>query len=66
MINVMISYSHNDKQYADMIVSILERNKIACWIDYRDALPGADFATSIVRAIKNSKFFVLLLFELPI
>lgn len=57
----MISYSHNDKQYADMIVSILERNNIACWIDYRDATPGVNYAGSIVKAIKNASFVVVVL-----
>lgn len=61
MINVMISYSHNDKKYADMIVSILEQNKIACWIDYRDATPGVNYAESIVKAIKNASFVVVVL-----
>lgn len=61
MVNVMISYSHDDQQYANMIVSILEQNKIACWIDYRDAIPGINYAESIVRAIKNADFVVVIL-----
>ncbi len=44
-----------------MVLNILEQNGIKCWIDYRDAMPGESFAASIVRAIKQSKFFVLLL-----
>lgn len=61
MHDIMISYSHKDRTYATMIVSILEQNGIKCWIDYRDALPGIEYAGSIVRAIKSSKAFVLLL-----
>ena len=61
MYNVMVSYSHKDQQYADMIVAILEKNNIKCWIDYRDATPGADYAGSIVRAIKHSDFVVVVL-----
>lgn len=57
----MVSYSHKDQQYADMIVAILEKNNIKCWIDYRDATPGADYAGSIVRAIKHSDFVVVVL-----
>lgn len=57
----MISYSHKDQQYADMIVAILEKNNIKCWIDYRDATPGVNYAGSIVRAIKNSDFVVVIL-----
>lgn len=61
MINVMISYSHKDQSYANMLVSILEQNKIACWIDYRDATPGINYAGSIVHAIKNADLVVVIL-----
>ena len=61
MSNVMISYSHKDQQYANMIVAILEQNNIKCWIDYRDATPGANYAGSIVRAIKKSDFVIVVL-----
>lgn len=61
MQDIFISYSHQDKQIATMVLSVLEQNGIKCWIDYRDALPGNSFAASIVRAIKDCKFFVLLL-----
>ena len=61
MPSVMISYSHKDQQYANMIVAILEQNNIRCWIDYRDATPGINYAGSIVRAIKNSDFMIVIL-----
>ena len=61
MHDIFISYSHQDKQVANMVLGILEQNGIKCWIDYRDALPGNSFAASIVHAIKECKFFVLLL-----
>lgn len=61
MQDIFISYSHKDKQVATMVLSILEQNGIKCWIDYRDALPGNSFAASIVHAIKECKFFILLL-----
>ena len=61
MQDIFISYSHQDKQVATMVLSVLEQNGIKCWIDYRDALPGNSFAASIVHAIKECKFFVLLL-----
>ena len=61
--NVMISYSHIDQQCANMIVSILEQKQISCWIDYRDATPGVNYAGSIVRAIKQADFVVLILSE---
>ena len=61
MHDIFISYSHQDKQVATMVLSVLEQNGIKCWIDYRDALPGNSFAASIVRAIKECKYFILLL-----
>lgn len=57
----MISYSHVDQQCANKIVSILEENQISCWIDYRDATPGINYAGSIVRAIKKADFVVVIL-----
>ena len=56
-----ISYSHKDMQIAVAIQNILERNNIRTWIDFRDAVPGVDYAASIVRAIKNASFFILVL-----
>ena len=61
MHSVMISYSHKDQQYANMIVAILEQNGVKCWIDYRDAMPGIDYAGSIVRAIKSADYVVVIL-----
>ncbi|MBQ9974966.1 MAG: toll/interleukin-1 receptor domain-containing protein [Clostridia bacterium] len=56
-----ISYSHKDAQIAIAIQNILEQNGIKCWIDFRDAIPGADYASSIVHAIKESDVFILVL-----
>lgn len=63
MHDIFISYSHSDKQIATMALSILEQNGIKCWIDYRDATVGVNYAASIVRAIKECRFFLLLLSE---
>lgn len=57
----MISYSHIDQKYANMIVAILEQNGVKCWIDYRDATPGENYAGSIVRAIKKADCVVVVL-----
>lgn len=58
-----ISYSTKDKEIAVKIKRYLESNDVPCWIAYRDAVSGLDYAASIVRAIKNAKFFVLILSE---
>ena len=61
MHDCFISYSRKDLPIAVAIQSILEQHGIRCWIDLRDAIPGNDYAGSIVRAIKNSRHFVLVL-----
>lgn len=61
MHDCFISYSHKDAQIAVAIQNLLEQNNIRCWIDFRDAIPGTDYAGSIVRAIRSSSFFVLVL-----
>lgn len=63
MHDCFISYSHKDSQIAVAIQSLLEQNGIRCWIDFRDATPGNDYAGSIVRAIRTAEFFVLVLSE---
>lgn len=61
MHDCFISYSRSDAQIAVAVQNILEQNGIRCWIDFRDATPGADYAGSIVRAIKQASWFVLVL-----
>ncbi|MDR0312127.1 MAG: toll/interleukin-1 receptor domain-containing protein [Treponema sp.] len=61
MHDVFISYSSQDQKIADAVVNILESQKIKCWIAYRDAEAGDDYAVSIIRAIKASKVCVLIL-----
>lgn len=57
--DVFISYSHKDKNASDAICSILEKNRINCWIAPRNITPGVPFAEAIVDGIKDSKVFVL-------
>ena len=59
MHDIFISYSSKDQKIADAIINILETQKIKCWIAYRDAEAGDDYAGSIVRAIRNCKACVL-------
>ena len=61
MHDCFISYSHKDTKIAVTVQSILEQNGVRCWIDFRDATPGIDYAASIVRAIKSTAVFVLIL-----
>lgn len=57
--DVFISHSSKDKSTADAIVAHFERSGIRCWVAPRDILPGANWATSILKAIAESKLMVL-------
>ncbi|MBQ9620339.1 MAG: toll/interleukin-1 receptor domain-containing protein, partial [Atopobiaceae bacterium] len=58
--DVFVSYSHKDKVVADAIVSYLEFKGSRCWYAPRDIVPGADWAASIMDAIRSAKVMVLL------
>ena len=58
--DVFISYSHKDKTVADAICAALEADGVRCWYAPRDIVPGADWAASIIDAIKTTKVMVLI------
>ena len=57
--DVFISYSAKDKAIADGVCATLEGRAIRCWIAPRDILPGQDWDTAIIGAIKAAKIMVL-------
>lgn len=61
MHDCFISFSSKDKKTTTAILKALEQQNIRCWISFRDAKPGQDYALSIVRAIKSAKCFILIL-----
>lgn len=63
MYEVFISYSSKDKTYADAIVHTLEEYGLKCWIAYRDAIPGEQYSSSIINAIRETKVFLLIFSE---
>lgn len=56
--DVFISYSSNDKIIADGVLNYLEKNKIRCFIAYRDIPKGLDWAKFIPGALRNSKLML--------
>lgn len=58
--DVFISYPHAQKMMADAVCATLEQAKIRCWIAPRDVLPGEPFAKAIIRAMNQSRLFVLI------
>jgi hypothetical protein len=57
--DVFISYSTEDKNVADAICSVLEKNDHRCWIASRDSKPGHGYAGQIQQAVKACKVLVL-------
>jgi len=57
--DVFISYSNKDKAVADAVCAGLEAARIRCWVAPRDVPPGAEWAASIVDALKSSRVMVL-------
>ncbi len=60
MCDIFISYSSKDQVIADAVLNALESKKIKCWIAYRNADVGEDYAASIVRAIRACSAVVLI------
>ena len=60
LFDVFISYATEDKNVADAVCHTLEGHGIGCWIAPRDVLPGAHYAGSIIKAIKNCKLMVMI------
>jgi hypothetical protein len=58
--DVFISYPHQDQAVANAARAKLEDQGIRCWIAPRDIAPGAEWAASIVDAIKACRALVLI------
>lgn len=57
---VFISYSTKDTNSANVICNALEANQIKCWMAPRDVLPGLDYDTSLIQAIRDCSVFLLI------
>ena len=58
--DVFISYSSEDKAFADALCHHLEEQGVKCWIAPRDIFPGRSWRDSIVEAIEVTPFMALL------
>ncbi len=61
MKDIFISFSSKDKELADKLVNDLESCGYTCWISHRNAQVGIEYASSIVKAIRQCKVTLLLL-----
>ena len=57
--DVFVSFSSANKNYADEVVRRLEQRGIRCWYADRDIPSGADWAGSIIAAIRQCRILVL-------
>ena len=57
---IFISYSHKDKEIADLIVNFFESKDLQCWYAPRNILPSEEWAEAIISAIKRSKIMILI------
>lgn len=60
MHDVFISYSSRDAKDAELVLRMLESRYIPCWMAPRDIPKGANYADEIPAAIRQAKFFVIL------
>lgn len=61
MKDVFISFSSVEKDHAQHICDLLERNGFSCFISTRDLVPGQEYAGQLVDNIADSSVVVLLL-----
>src|SRR5262249_32662319 len=54
-----VSYATEDEEIAVDLVKYLEDTDCPCWISFRDVDPGEDYRASIVAAIAEVRFLVL-------
>jgi len=57
--DVFISYASQDARMASTICTAIENRGFKCWIATRDIMPGENFQSSIVRAIRSAKVLLL-------
>ncbi len=63
MKDIFISFSSKDTELADRLMNDLESCGYTCWIAHRNAQGGIEYASSIVKAIKQCKVVLLLFSE---
>ncbi|GAB1599290.1 uncharacterized protein LOC115211707 isoform X1 [Argonauta hians] len=64
--DLMISYSHSNKDFMLYLKGYLEKNGITVWVDTADIGAGVDFLKKIGQAIIESKVFISIVSETSI
>lgn len=58
---VFISYAREDKSWAERLYMDLRKHEINAWLDIRCLAAGVNWKYEIKRAIRDSRYFILLL-----
>ena len=58
--DVFLSYSSQDKTWADSACAVLERHRVRCWIAPRDITPGDEWGAAIIKGLNGSRMMVLI------
>lgn len=61
MSNIFISYSRNDLEIAEKIVSVLAESKLDTWIDWKSIPKGEKFEHEIYQGIEGAAVFLFLI-----
>jgi TIR domain len=59
--DVFISYSHDDRAFAERLVQRLDSDGISTWIDYKDAIWGKPFPASIEQGLDRTRHIICLM-----
>lgn len=60
MPDVFVSYSRQDKAFANQIVNALEKDRRDVWVDWQDIPRGEDWLNEIKSGIENTDTFILI------
>jgi hypothetical protein len=59
-LDVFISYSTKDRQWAEAACALLEREEVKCWIAPRDIVAGTEWGAAIIQGIDACRILVLI------
>ncbi|MEP7312847.1 MAG: toll/interleukin-1 receptor domain-containing protein [Pseudomonadota bacterium] len=57
--DIFISFASKDEKIAGTICTAIENRGFKCWVSTRNILPGENFQSAIVRAIRGAKIMLL-------
>ena len=59
--DVFLSHSAKDREFVSRLASDLDSSGVSVWVDQRNIRPGDSFAEAIEKAMKNSRFLLIVM-----